>query len=302
MSDKILKATHEGITKIGNIEINSYVLENGERVFSRIGFLRAIGRTGKAKGGRKYDEEFNLPVFLTAKNLKSFIPNDLHENSKPIIFLDINNRKTIGYMAKLLPEVCNIFIDLADQGNPTKSQIHIIERSKILIRGFATVGIIALVDEATGYQDVRARKALEKILEKYISDELNKWAKTFPDEFYKRMFELRGWPYNPASVKRPSIIGKYTNDLIYERLAPGVLTELQKRNPLTERGHRKHKHFQYLTENIGHPKLREHLASVITLMRASTAWDGFYRLLQRSLPKQNDTIELLLEDEGGKPI
>lgn len=130
-------------------------------------------------------------------------------------------------------------------------------------------GIIALVDEATGYQYDRARDALEKILDKFISKELRKWAKTFPDEFFENMFRLRGWQYVPFSVKRPGVVGKYTNDLIYERLAPGVLEELKRLTPRDERGRTKHRFFQRLTENVGHPRLREHLAAVIALMKAS---------------------------------
>jgi hypothetical protein len=55
-------------------------------VLARVGFLRAISRRGKAKGGRKYDEEFKTPIFLTAENLKPFIPKELLENSKPVPF------------------------------------------------------------------------------------------------------------------------------------------------------------------------------------------------------------------------
>ena len=55
------------------------------RVLTRATFVRAIGRRGKAKGGRSYDDEFRTPVFLTAKNLKPFIPSEMLENSAPII-------------------------------------------------------------------------------------------------------------------------------------------------------------------------------------------------------------------------
>lgn len=39
------------------------------------------------------------------------------------------------------------------------SQRHIADRAETLIRGLATVGIFALVDEATGYQKIRAHRA-----------------------------------------------------------------------------------------------------------------------------------------------
>jgi hypothetical protein len=43
-----------------------------------------------------------------------------------------------------------------------------------------------------------------------------------------------------------------------------------------------------LTDDIGHPRLREHLASLVALMRAADDWDGFLRLLDRALPKYSD--------------
>ncbi len=42
------------------------------------------------------------------------------------------------------------------------------------------------------------------------------------------------------------------------------------------------------TGDVGHPRLREHLASVITLMKAAAKWDDFKRLLERALPKYGD--------------
>jgi hypothetical protein len=130
-----------------------------------------------------------------------------------------------------------------------------------------------------------------------IAEELRKWTKTFPDEFYKQMFRLRNWEFKPSSVRqRPSVVGKYTNNIVYDRLAPGILEELKKKNPKLPSGRRKHKHFQWLTEDIGDPRLREHLASVITLMRASSEWPQFLRMLDRALPRYGDTAQLALGD------
>ena len=101
----------------------------------------------------------------------------------------------------------------------------------------------------------------------------------------RQMFRLRDWQYVPFWVKRPVIIGKFTNDLVYERLAPGVLEELKRITPRDEKGRTKQRFFQRLTEDVGHPRLREHLTAVIALMRASTKWDQFYRMLQKGASK-----------------
>ena len=138
----------------------------------------------------------------------------------------------------------------------------------MLLRGFARVGIIALVDDVTGYQEIRARNALATILEKFIAQELQPWTKTFPYDFYKQIFRLKRWS-GPEGVKRPSIIGHYTNDIVYARIAAGVLDELQTKNPTLPSSHRKNKHHQWFTPEPGHQKLKEHLAAVIALMRAA---------------------------------
>ncbi len=283
---------------IGYNEIPCYVLEDGTRVLSRIGMLRAIGRQGKAKGGRQYDREFQIPVFLTANNLKPFISQDLLENSAPLVFSRGGNRM-IGYKAEFLPKVCEVFLDAREAGKLRPNQQHIAEACKILYRGFATVGIIALVDEATGYQEIRDRNALNKILDAFLLPARARWAKRFPDEFYQEIFRLRGWPWQGMKVNRPQIVGHYTNDIVWDRLAPGVLAELERINPKTESGKRRSKHHQYLTPDIGHPALQKHLNGVIVLMNSviessppERSWNEFRRRLQRVFPKVNVNLEL----------
>jgi len=293
MKDTIAKATHEGKVKIGEFELRVYNLDNGERVMSRIDFLKALGRRGKAKGGRKYDEEFNLPVFLTARNLKEFIDKELEENSYPIHFIDLKRQESIGYKAQLLPSTCYVFMDASKANALHKNQLHILERSEKLVRGFATVGIIALIDEATGYQDIRVQKALEKILNEFLLNEKKPYIGMFPLEFYKQIYKLNNWQWMPENArKRPGVIGKWTNDVIYNRIAPKLLSELQKRNPTVKPGRRKFKHFQLLTDKVGDPALKSHFDGIMALMRATPNWRKFKELLNRAYPKYGDTIPI----------
>ena len=181
-----------------------------------------------------------------------------------------------GYPAELLPKVCDVFLDADQAGALAKGQKHIAAQAQVLIRGLAHVGIIALVDEATGYQDERARDALARILEAFIAKELRPWVRTFPTDFYKEMFRLRKIPYR-EDVKRPQYIGVLTNDLIYSRLAPGVLDELRRVTPRDEKGRLKTHLHRRLTEDVGHPKLQQHLSAVTALMKASDTWERLSR-------------------------
>ena len=296
MGTRIPQATHEGILHIGDAAIPCAVLEDGRRLLTQSGFMKALGRARQAKGRQYYDADVNMPAFLTAKNLKPFIPNNLAVTSTQVEFLRVKGGRAYGYPAEILPKVCDVFLDADEADALTHSQKHIVATAKILMRGLAHVGIVALVDEATGYQEVRDRLALQAILDAYLRKELAAWAKRFPDEFYQQMFRLKSWQWHGMSVNRPSVVGKYTNDLVYERLAPGILEELQERNPKDEKGQRLAKHHQWLTEDVGHPALAQHLHAVIGFMRASSTWESFYRMMQRAFPKKGHTIEMALGD------
>ena len=280
---------------IDDIEISCYVLEDEARVLTQLAVIKALG----ISHGRTRGESDRLVSFTTQERIKSFLDNEIVNRIKnPIRFRSPTGGKiTYGYDATILADICFAVIEADGKGKLQKQQKHITERCLILTKAWSKVGITALVDEVTGYQDLRARDALANILEKYILDEYKPWTKTFPDEFYKEMFRLKRWSfYDPDALKRPSIVGRYTNDIVYQRLAPGVLEELRKRNPVTEKGHRKHRHHQWLTGDIGHPKLHEHIIGVIVLMKAAPNWGTFCRSVQRVYPKPSEQIPLALED------
>jgi len=182
--------------------------------------------------------------FLALNNLKPFVANELEASTKPIVFQTASGTKAYGYRAELLPEVCEVYLRARDEGKLLKAQEKFALACDIIMRGLAHVGIIAVVDEATGYQDDRDRDALAKILEAFVAKELKKWVKTFPVDFYKQMFRLRGLRYH-GTVRKPSYIGHLTNDLVCCRLAPGVLSGLKHKSPVTERGYRKNRHHHY---------------------------------------------------------
>jgi P63C domain len=164
-------------------------------------------------------------------------------------------------------------------------QAHIADQCELLVRGFARVGIIALVDEATGYQYARKSRDLAQILEAFIAKELQPWVKTFPDEYYAQLFRLRGLDYPRDSVKRPQYFGTLTNDVVYKRLAPGVLSELKKAVPKNEKGRRKAALSQALTRNVGYPKLREHLGATVAFMKISRDYHDFIDKMDTYYPK-----------------
>lgn len=266
--------------RIGDIEVECYVLADDTRVITQGSFLRALGRH---RSPRRTAIDEGLPPILQGQALRPFISEDVLKRAQPIPFM-IGRTRALGYNAELLPDVCDVFLAARAAKALPANQQHIATQAEILTRGLARVGIIALVDEATGYQDARTKNALAEILEAFVAKELQPYLTTFPPDFYKEMFRLKGLPYRADSVKRPQYFGHYTNDVVYKRLAPGVLDELKAVQEKTPAGNAKHKLFQRLTDNVGYPKLREHLGSVVTLMKLSQDWDDFKGKLEAIHP------------------
>jgi hypothetical protein len=298
VTDKFVKAEkYIGDLKISGRDIPCAVLPDGTRVLSQNGVGTALGRV-KGGGRIKEDGGEKLPFFVSATALRQFIPNELLEVlGNPIPYHHgKGGGVALGISASALPQICDVWLKAREAGVLTKPQLAVAQRAEMLMRGLAHVGIIALVDEATGYQEVRDKLALQEILDKYLLKEYAAWAKRFPDEFYKEMFRLKGWQWRGMMVNRPSVVGRYTNDLVYNRVAPGVLDELQRRNPKDEKGNRKSRHHQWLTSEIGIPALSQHLFATVGFMRASASWEQFYRMMQRAFPKLNTTLYLNFPD------
>lgn len=106
------QATHEGVLCLGNAEIPCYVLQDGERVISTRGVMKAPGRRWR---GRKYVGT-ELPVFLEAKNLKPFISQELSTVLSVIEFRMPCGVRAEGFKAKLLPLLCETYLRARDAG------------------------------------------------------------------------------------------------------------------------------------------------------------------------------------------
>jgi len=287
--------------RIADQTLDAYVLEDGTRVLSQAGFLRALGRNKRAAM-----RSVEVPPMLQGIGLEPYLTPSILEKSRPISFTTPYGTRANGYRAELLPEVCEVYLKARDAGTLSPNQRKVAKQAEILMRGLATVGIIALVDEATGYQDWRAKNALAEILERFIAKELQPWVKTFPDDFYRQIFRLRGLEYPRDPIRRPQYFGIITNDVVYKRLAPGVLDELKRVTPQDENGRPKYRLFRHLTSNVGYPKLREHLGSVVTIMKLSDEWDGFMEKIDRIHPRYNSQLPMILQynpdDDDGKGL
>ena len=245
---KLPKAMYQGTLPIAGTELDCAVLDDGTRVLTATAIFDAFGRSRKGMNERLEINGTKVPPFLAAKNLEPHINQDVIKRTKLIEYQDGKAVKT-GYAASLLPKMCNVYLSARRAGDLKEaSQGKLAIQAEILLEALASVGIDALVDEATGYQYDRKHDALRLLLAKYIEEGMQKWLHTFPDAFFVELDRL----YNnepTTSQKRPQYYGHFINRYIYKPIENGyVKSKLDELN-ITEEGKRKGRFHQWLTED-----------------------------------------------------
>ena len=283
--------------KLGEIAIPCYVLNNGMRVFSGRGIQRAIGNESKSgQWIRSFCNQDGLAPYLRAG--ENSITDRLFN---PITFkrntAGGSQSMTYGYEATLLIDICSAIIDASRAGVYANYVSEF--NCDTIIRAVAKTGIIALVDEVTGYnkEKGRAKDELQKFLATFINHDACAWIKTFNDQFFEDIYRMRNWTWAQTTA-RPGFVGKIINDIVYERLAPLVYNEINRLNPKNEKGNRRFKNHQFLTSDIGRPALERHLAIIHSFVVASDYnWPRFMYLLDKAFPKQYQQLALFDEFE-----
>jgi hypothetical protein len=274
---------------LGGIVIPCAVLEDGTRVLSERGVTKALGgKRGGSHWRRLKEGGAKLPVYLSADNFKPFISNSLEVAlSNPILYKSKSGGLAFGLPATLLADVCEVFLKARDtKGGLHPKQKPLADMADILMRSLAKVGIIALIDEATGFQYDRPRRDLEDQLKQFLSENLRRWVRTFPADYFKHLCRLRGVELRP-DMKLPQYFGRLTNNLVYKRMAPGLLKKLKERK--NERGSPSNKLHSWLSEDVGFRGALVHLGTVVGLMKIHTDYDKFERQLDDIAPIYPET-------------
>lgn len=271
----------EGELDLNGMLIPCYVLEDGTRVLSGRGIQDALKMVDTEKDSNQKSGA-RILRYLNQKSLKPFIYNDKEVGHFEPLECYMGNKKINGYEASILVDICDAFLQARKEISLSTRQTVIAEQCEVIMRSFARVGLIALIDEATGYQYVRENDALQKILKAYVSEEILSWQKTFHDQFYKEIFRLKRWDYTANGItKRPGVVGTYTNQFIYSQMPKTVVEYIKARTPKSVAGNYKVRLHQSLTPEIGREHLKTQLVSVTTLMNVSRTWEEFKRLFER---------------------
>ena len=182
-----------GELEFGSLTIPCHVLDDGSRVIAQREVVKALT-------GRENSSGAIGPLIGIAALSPHISEEDV---ARKIIQFKLSGpghqMVAYGYEATLLVEICEAFLRARDDGTLTDAQMRVAQRADIILRSCAKVGIIALIDEVTGYQEVRQRNALQLKLQAFISDEIQEWAKLFPDDFWHELARLEHTRYSPRS-------------------------------------------------------------------------------------------------------
>lgn len=283
----IPEATHTGELEIGENKIFCSVLNDGRRVITQTSMYLLLGKSKGGGKGRKpkaivdleKESGGQIPSFIAVSNLIPFMTNELKAGGNSVLFYHPTAGSTRGYPAEIIPHLCKAYLDAERAGVLTKDQIAIAERARIIQNSLATVGIISLIDEATGFQYDREAQELQRLFSMYIAKELQPWTSRFPPTFFKNLKKM--YKLDLKSKKTPKFAGHFINKYIYKELSEEILEELKRINPSVD-GKRKHCHHQYLTHDVGHPALDKQIVKINTLMSISDSKDDFETLFNKS--------------------
>lgn len=298
-SEKLF-AKYEGVLKLGEKELPCAVLSDNTRVLTASSVFNAFDRPRKGKSSEVYRAD-QMPSFINANNLQRFVSEELIQWTETIKYIGLNGKLREGYNAQILRELCKVYIDARKANALHHSQERFADIAESILYALSGVGIIALVDEATGYQYEREHDELQKILKAYISEELLPWQKRFPDTYYKELFRLNGWDFTVNGIKkRPGIIGTWTNKLVYEQLPKGVLDELKSKTPKSKSGNKTARYHQLLTLDVGEPNLAAQITKVITLFKISDNMNQMWQQFKKLKDRESGQLELPFDfdDEG----
>lgn len=256
-----------GTLKMGDMDMECHVLNDGRRVFTQGEVVRVLTRGVDSSNLKRYLS--GNPLIINVESVGQIIPFKVPAN--PTL--------ANGSEATRLIEICEKYLEARDKELLKSNQAKLAIQADIIMRSCAKVGIIALIDEATGYQKVRAKNALQLKLQAFIAEELQEWARMFPEEFWFELARLEGIHYSPRS--RPLRWGKYIMAFVYDAIDKDVGKRLREKNPNPKHGKN---HHQWLRE-FGKDKLIGQIQSVITIMKLCDNMDDFRKKFDRVFKK-----------------
>jgi hypothetical protein len=292
-SGEMPEALRDGQLQIGDVWIDCYVLKDGRRLFHKRGLAKALGL--KSEGGNAFMKS------MGRKSLGSVITGSLREKlDNPVIFKPLSGDPAHGYEGIFIIELCDAIWEAGRNGLLSQSQMFLSKQSEIIVRSSAKVGIVALIDEATGYIKDKQKEEYRELFREFIRAEVREWEKEFPDQFFDMLYRMYNLKRNADKTKHPQFFGKFIRKYLYAPLANSkgaVMEMIDEKNPVVYKcGGRKYKMFQFLTDEVGLPAFRAHMWQIIGIGSATRTKDGFVKGFKMAFPSPGDQMTLFDDD------
>jgi hypothetical protein len=269
-------ALFRGTLPIGAAKFPVYVLDNGKRVMAQREVVRAL--TGQGHG--------DISRYIQSASLREFIDSEAIL-TKAIRFVISGTQFTgNGFEATLLLDICDAYLRAREAGRLSLDEQVIAKQAEIITRACAKVGIIALIDEATGYEAFKKKRDLQLKLQAFISEDLQEWARMFPDEFWFELARLEGIHYSARS--RPLRWGKYVMAFVYDAVDGDIGKKLREINPDP---HFQQNHHQWL-KDFGRQKVHDQIERVVTIMKLCDDMDDFRAKFARVFKKTSIATQM----------
>jgi hypothetical protein len=237
--------------------VDCYVVEDSRRLIAIRGAVRALTNGGREVG--------DLATYIAR------IPGFQADSVAVAKFSVSDCGEAHGITSVDFVRILNAYVDAALAGRLRKSQAHLAVNAQTILRALQVVGLDALIDEATGYQDVRASDALSVRLAQYLRETAAPHKVTFKEKLVRELCRVYGHVYRPGRHPRwlASVNEKLYRTIFDEDIAAG----LKALNPEPRFGSN---HHQFISDEV-RPLMRDDLEVIYVLARTSGSAADFWR-------------------------
>lgn len=280
---KMPRVMFEGNLTIGEIEIPAYVLDDERRMFSTRGMLVGLGYQPNTNPQQTFNNKALVPFMKRHGNPFTDV--------EAVEFVTPSGLVAKGFEVERFLDICQAYSEALETGVLNDRQAIAAIQANAIIRACSKIGIIALVDEATGYQYVRDENALQFKLKLYLAEEMRAWEKTFPDELWKQFAKLTNFE-GEVIKNRPRYWGYLVMEYVYRCLDKDVAEYIKENKPPARKGRNYH---QWFNENYGYKKLTEHIYQVIGMARACDTLDEFKKKMDYEFKGKPLQLEMFMD-------
>lgn len=274
--------------KLGPHTLTCYILEENKRVLTINSIQRALGYEGKSE---------NWTVELIHKiNAFTAIDTGISTAFTNAIAIEIDSKKKMvdhAVESHYFTNLCLLIIKAKEEGYLNVAQLKYAKAALQLINAIGKSDIEELIDTATGFRRFKSitLEYLAAYVKKQDNDPAYEWVKTIPIYFIEDILEMNQLQWEDVT-RNPYALWELLNELLFSRISANLWEDLRESKPkrmYTRKDNKK--------QDIEHPKLKEYVMILHSLMKASGKnWNIFMQLLHKTYPKQKGSSKIVFAD------